>query len=382
TWQTVPGGSVAGNDKVWRKVSFPEVTTDRIRVRINNALYGRSRIVEVEAFGVAVPTPPPTRVNVAAATNGATASASSEYNPDFSAQGAINGDHLGLAWEQGGGWADATPNSYPDWLQVNFSGVKTINEVDLYTLQDNYSSPTEPTEATTANSLGVLDFEVQYWDGASWQIVPGAGVVGNDRVWRKFTFSEITTDRIRVFVTRSRPSFSRIVELEAYQSSQTPQPAVKTNVAAATNGATASASSVIAPGFSPQGTINGDRRGLNWEQGGGWADATPNAYADWLQVDFAGTKTISEIDVFTLQDNYSNPAEPTEAMLSTTLGLLDFEVQYWDGTAWQTVPGGSVVGNDKVWRKFTFPEVATTRIRVYVTNSRPSFSRIVEVEAY
>jgi hypothetical protein len=33
-------------------------------------------------------------------------------------------------------------------------------------------------------------------------------------------------------------------------------------------------------------------------------------------------------------------------------------------------------------RVFTFPEVTTSKVRVYVTNARSNFSRVVEVEAY
>ncbi len=50
---TVPGGVVTGNNLVWRKVTFPEVTTTKVRVVINGALAGRSRLVEVEARGPA-----------------------------------------------------------------------------------------------------------------------------------------------------------------------------------------------------------------------------------------------------------------------------------------------------------------------------------------
>jgi hypothetical protein len=49
-----------------------------------------------------------------------------------------------------------------------------------------------------------------------------------------------------------------------------------------------------------------------------------------------------------------------------------------------TVPGGSVSGNNLVWRKFSFTAVNTDRIRVLITAApgRPGYSRVVEVEAY
>ena len=46
------------------------------------------------------------------------------------------------------------------------------------------------------------------------------------------------------------------------------------------------------------------------------------------------------------------------------------------------VPGGSVTGNDKAMRVFSFADITTTKIRVVVNNARNNYSRIVEVEAF
>jgi hypothetical protein len=103
-----------------------------------------------------------------------------------------------------------------------------------------------------------------------------------------------------------------------------------------------------------------------------------------LQVDFNSSKTIDEIDVFTLQDNYTSPSEPTETMTFSLYGLTAYDVQYWNAAtaAWTTVTGGSVSGNDKVWRKFSFSSITTTKIRVLTNASPDGFSRLTEVEAW
>ena len=113
-------------------------------------------------------------------------------------------------------------------------------------------------------------------------------------------------------------------------------------MALAANGGVASASSTFGGGYAPSGAINGDRTGTFWGSGGGWNDATPNAFPDWLEVDFNGTKTIDEVDVFSVQDNYQAPSTPTPTMTFSLYGLTDFQVQYWTGAAWVTVPGGTV----------------------------------------
>ncbi len=89
-----------------------------------------------------------------------------------------------------------------------------------------------------------------------------------------------------------------------------------------------------------------------------------------------------QIDVFTIQDNYASPAEPTETMTFSTYGLTGYDVQYWNGSAWVTVPGGSITGNNKVWRKFSFSPIATTKIRVLTNASVDGYSRLVELEAW
>ncbi|HEX8351478.1 MAG TPA: hypothetical protein VF611_01035, partial [Pyrinomonadaceae bacterium] len=397
-WAAVPGASVVGNDKVWRRLTFPAVTTTRLRVVVRNALAGRSRLVEVEAWGAAADAPPPpagTRINAALASNGGQAIASSVTTQqelpglDFSPSGVINGDRKGLNWEHGGGWRDATNNAYPDWVEVAFAAPTAVDEVSVFSLQDNYTSPSEPTEQTTFTKYGVTVFSVQHWDGAQWLTVPGGTVTNNGNVWRKLTFPAVTTTKIRVVVNNALAGRSRLVEVEAWgtQAVQPPPPAGKVNHAAAASGAVATASSTTTqqefPGldFSPAGVINGDRRGLNWEHGGGWRDATNNTYPDWVQVDFPGSRKVDEVNVFSLQDNYTSPAEPTEAMTFTKYGVTAFEVQYWDGSAWVTVPGGTVTNNGLVWRKVTFPQVMTTKVRVVVHNAVGGRSRLVEVEA-
>jgi hypothetical protein len=192
------------------------------------------------------------------------------------------------------------------------------------------------------------------------------------------TFSPITTDRIRVLVTGALASYSRIVEIEAWG---TAVPGA-VNVAAKVNGGVASASSTYSTAFPASAVNDGDRAGINWGNGGGWNDATADVFPDSVQVMFSGSKTITEIDVFTLQDNFAAPATPTQSMTFSLYGITDFQVQYWTGTDWMTVPGGSISGNTLVWRQLTFAPITTTAVRVLVTGALASYSRIVEIEAW
>ena len=122
-----------------------------------------------------------------------------------------------MTWGTGnGGWNDGTRGVYDDWLQVNFAALKAINEIRVYTLQNNWQAGAEPTTTTSATGEGLLDFEVQTWNGSAWVTVPSGNIVGNTKAITVLSFSDITTDRIRVLVHNARNNYSRIVEVEAF----------------------------------------------------------------------------------------------------------------------------------------------------------------------
>ncbi len=168
-------------------------------------------------------TPAASGANVALAANGGVASASSTLSSNYAVNGVNNGDRTGAGWALGsGGWNDATPDTYPDWVEIAFSGSRTINEVDVFTFQDHPGAA--PTESMTFGTHGITAFDVQYWNGSAWINVPGGQITGNNLVWRKLTFSGISTSKIRVVVNSALGGYSRIVEIEAYSSSVVPAP--------------------------------------------------------------------------------------------------------------------------------------------------------------
>jgi hypothetical protein len=153
-------------------------------------------------------------INVALAANGGVATASSTYSGNFPVSAIINNMRTGANWGVSGGWNDNTGSVYPDWVQINFNGSKTIDHVVLYTVQDNYANPIEPTDTTTFSLYGITAFTVQGWNGSSW--VTLGSVSGNNLVKRTVNFAAYTTDRIRINVTASLAGYSRITEVEAW----------------------------------------------------------------------------------------------------------------------------------------------------------------------
>jgi hypothetical protein len=309
------------------------------------------------------------RQNVALASSGATASASSVYDGDTPPSAAINGERKAAVWP--GYWADNTPYVYPDWLEVQFGGPKTIDEIDVFTTQDAPLEGTgpavEPTATLTFARYGITAFDVQYWSGATWVTVPNGSITGNNLVWRKLTFPAVTTDRVRVQVNATAGPLSRIVELEAYETG------THRNVALAANGGQARASSIALP-YPPDYAINGQRGGR------GWNGQVPFAFPGWFQVNLNGLQQIDQVAVFSAQDPPEVP--PTDQLTFSRYGLTDFEVQYWDGGTWVTVPGGAVRGNNKVWRTVTFPAVTTDRVRIVIQATSDGWVRLAELEVY
>jgi hypothetical protein len=317
-------------------------------------------------------------LNVALASNGGVASASSTNGPGYLPATVIDNQRAGANWGAGGGWNDATFGQFPDWLQVTFSSVRSIDRVVVYSVQDNYLTPVEPSDTMTFTLRGITDFTVQGFDGSKW--VTLASVTGNQLVKRSVAFTPFTTDRIRInIVSANGNGWSRLTEVEAWSSSASL--AAESNVALATNGGVASASSTNGPGFLPATVIDNKRSGAGWGAGGGWNDATLGVFPDWIQVNFAGTRTIDRVVVYSVQDNYLAPVEPTDTMTFSLRGISDFNVQGFNGTAWVTL--ATISGNRLVKRSVTFTPFSTDRIRVNIVGALGNnWSRVTEVEAW
>jgi hypothetical protein len=234
--------------------------------------------------------------NVALASKGAVAFASSttlesEGMGIFPATNTINGDRSGVNWGSTGGWRDGT-DTYPDWLEVDFPGSRTVDEVDVFSLQDNYTAPVQPTEAMIFTYYGVTDFDVQYWNGASWTVVPGGSINGNNKVWRRVTFSPIKTSKIRILVRGALTSRSRIVELEAWQPNST-------NLAQGKAATQSSTYTAAPPGGPAYLAVDGNTNGNYFANS---VTSTNYDYQPWLQVDLGASYSIDQIKVWNRTD--------------------------------------------------------------------------------
>ncbi|HKP37905.1 MAG TPA: RHS repeat-associated core domain-containing protein, partial [Pyrinomonadaceae bacterium] len=136
--------------------------------------------------------------------------------------------------------------------------------------------------------------------------------------------------------------------------------------------------------YRPADTIDGIRYAVTAPPPGDihdfWRDE--HGLQSWVQIDFNGQKTIDEIDVFTLRQDILTQADPSPTDTFNNYGVTAFDVQYWNGSAWVTVSGGSITNNNLVWKKLTFTAVTTAKIRVVVNAAVDGVARICEVEAW
>ena len=137
-----------------------------------------------------------------------------DLHVDYAARAAIDGRRSGAIRGQLGTWEDSG-GAVPDWFQVSFAAPSTINRVNVFSMQEAWSAPIEPTPTLTSG-LAAEDFQVQYWNGAAWVVVPGSQVVGNRLVWRQVSFAPVTTSAIRIVVTKVAGGITRLTEVEAW----------------------------------------------------------------------------------------------------------------------------------------------------------------------
>ena len=155
--------------------------------------------------------------NVALATSGAVASASSAGWGDFapsSASKLIDDRRSGFDSY----WTDDTTDEFPDVVQINFFGNKTIDRVVVYSVQEelNHFGGIDPTDTDNCFVYVLADFTVEGWNGNNW--VTLGTVEDNDLCKRTVTFAPFSTDQIRINVTAVGGwSLTRIAEVEAWE---------------------------------------------------------------------------------------------------------------------------------------------------------------------
>ncbi len=116
------------------------------------------------------------------------------------------------------------------------------------------------------------------------------------------------------------------------------------------------------------------------------ADGTQTTYwsasgfpvPQWWEANFGIARLVSGVTVYGLQDDWSNPVNPSDTMTFTKWGCQNFQAE-----ANGVVLGAPVVGNTLVKRVITFAPVSIDRLRIVVTVGSPTvgdgFVRLCEI---
>ncbi len=209
-----------------------------------------------------------------------------------------------------------------------------------------------PTEVGSAHVFSGVDdtlpvgtFSIQYFNGSTWITIPGASVTGNTNVERNLVFTNPVTATSFRLIGQDSPL--RIRELALYPPNGPSGYPLGTDVTldlAYQRPVVASAHT--AENF-PLYAVDGKTGTFMWQ--------TTTVGTNTLDIDLRATSKIGSVHLY----SGSTGVSP----------LASFVLKCWDGTAWQTIPGGTVTGNavaDLVV-SFTTP-VTSSQLRLEFTN--------------
>lgn len=192
-WVSV--ASVTGNTQVQTTHTFEPVVTSRVRLlgRLGStAQPGYVRVNEIELYN--------THENLALS---ASTSASSTFCSGvcYSPSRVNDGNPSTLP---GGdtSWTNARDAALPQWVELDFGGLRTFRRVDLY-MSDNGVPQT---------------YSIQTWNGSAW--VTLHAISGNTQVKASYASMAVTTSKLRVLGqlgSVGQPGYVRINEVEVYE---------------------------------------------------------------------------------------------------------------------------------------------------------------------
>lgn len=156
--------------------------------------------------------------NLALASNGGVMSASSTLSLSYAASKANDGNITGAtAPNVVDYWNSSVQGNYPEYLTCTLGANSRIYRVVVYSVQDNYLTPSQPTPTMISTRFGLKDLQIETWDGASW--VLSDTVTGNDLIIKTVRLSapvETTKIRIKINATIDPFDFCRCVEFQAF----------------------------------------------------------------------------------------------------------------------------------------------------------------------
>ncbi len=273
----------------------------------------------------------PQRWNLAKFQSVTTSSASGQFSGSYVTDGVTGNDNR---WQSTG--------NGPHWAEVNFPFPVEAGSAQIFTGVDDSSA--------------AGNFSIQYLDGGTWVTIPGASVTGNTDVERNMVFtSPVSASSFRIYSTDGT---IRVREFALYAPNGPSGYPLGTDLTlnlAYQRPAVASANSA---GNFALNAVDGRAETFMW--------STTTAGINTLDIDLRVITKIGSAHV------YSGSAGVSP--------LADFVLKYWDGSAWQIIPGGVVTENTSASRAISFTPVTTSQVRLEFTN--PGTTSIRELQIF
>ncbi len=195
------------------------------------------------------------------------------------------------------------------------------------------------------DTLPVGNFSIQYLDGSNWVTIPGASVSGNNNVERNLVFTNSVTATSFRLIGQDSPL--RIRELALYPPNGPSGFPLGTDVTLNLAYQRPTVASASSAGNYALNAVDGRSDAFMWQ--------TTTTGNSTLDIDLRVTSKIGSVHLY----SGSTGVSP----------LASFVLKYWDGTAWLSIPDGTVTGNTvaDLVVAFTTP-VTTSKVRLEFTN--------------
>ena len=219
------------------------------------------------------------------------------------------------------------PVNTAHWLEVDLGGSFQIGSANVIT--------------GSWDASPVVNFSLQYWTGSAWVNIPGAAITNNTKTQRQILFSSpVTTTKVRFYSDDDGSIAVKELAVFPPKSDGTAYP-IGTEID-------------IRSGMLPMITADsynatGQRPYLAYDgyvhDNSRWISANVTT-KHWLIYDFVKEREVAYAHIY--------------MGLGTGSVIANFYMEYWDGSAWQTIPGSSVTGNTSSEVFLTFPSTIRT----------------------
>jgi hypothetical protein len=259
---------------------------------------------------------------------------------------------------------EGSPNA-SDSVVVDFGTARTVHTAKLYVLDDG------PGVVPPAR------FDLEYWDGKDWKPIPTQTRTPGRPTGRRANvvhFPALAAAKVRAVFLHAESGKTGLTEFEVWGDARLPvadPPHPAGNLAYNPGDRPfPKASASYTSRFDTVAMANDGKVSFAPTPHNRWTSyESPNA-TDWLEVDFGAEKAFARIEL-AIYDDRGGVQPPTR-----------YEVEFWDGRAWQPVRGARMSPEQPTGGRFNevrFDRVKASKVRVVFTHAGKARSGVSEV---